>query len=172
MTVFFLNQRYSRSYLVATETTDHKSEGLSLPVPGEKNHNSSFDTITHCHDKSVSELLNLTEVVQYHLNTAVGTSPAQEPPDKKAQPLLAASHKLSILQIFSGGLFICLWGRRYLPLRFCQPPLCNTDLFLQARHVIQWAAAALETRAIRASCQCSKHLLLEGGVCVWETVHI
>lgn len=99
MTVFFLNQRYSRSYLVATETTDHKSEGLSLPGPGEKNHNSSFDTITHCHDKSVSELLNPTEVVQYHLNTAVGTSPAQEPPDKKAQPLLGVTQTLNSADI-------------------------------------------------------------------------
>lgn len=156
MTVFFLNQRYSRSYLVATETRHHKSEGLPLPRPGEKNHNSPFDTILHCHDKSVS---NPTEV-QYHLNTAVGTLPAPEPPDKKARlPPLATSHKLSILQIFSTGLFICVWGLRYLPLRFCQPPLDNTELFLQDRHLIRRAAVIQETRAVRASCQFSKHLL-------------
>lgn len=59
---------------------NRKSEGLFLPGPGEK---IPFDSITHCHDKSVSELLKPTEVVQYHLNTAVGMSPAQEAPDNQ-----------------------------------------------------------------------------------------
>ena len=40
---------------------------------------------------------------------------------KELPPSLATSHKLSILQIFSTGLFICLWGPRYLPLQPASP---------------------------------------------------
>lgn len=63
--------------------------GLSLPGPAEKMHNSAFDIITHCHDKSASVRLQPPEVVQYHLNTAVGTAPAQEAPDNQCARHLA-----------------------------------------------------------------------------------